>query len=290
MPERGEPNLALRRRLGAELRRLRKHLGLTGDEVATRLGWPSSSKLSRIELGQTGLKQADLDSLLDLYRVTGVHHDDLVALANESRMAGLASRKSLPGEHVTIAEDEADAESIRIWQPQIVPGLFQVERYTRALFERWVAMFAIPYGEVDRRIEARRLRQRILTRKPAPLLKAVIDESVLHRKVGDAATMREQLRHMAALSELPHINLRILPLDSGHVGGSSPFNYFKFRPIHAVPRADVVAVEHLLGTLYLQEENDTHRYSVVFEAMHEHAQGEEESRDLLHAAVGRWNL
>lgn len=289
MPERGGPNIARRRRLGAELRRLRNHAGLTGDEVAERLGWPSSSKLSRIELGQTGLKQADLVGLLDIYDVAGAYRDELNALAEESRRAGIASRKSLPGDHVTIAEDEADAESIRIWQPQIVPGLFQVESYTRALFERWVVMFAIPYGEVDRRIEARKLRQRILTRKPAPLLTAVIDESVLRRKVGDAATMREQLRHMAALSELPHIDLRILPLDSGHVGGPAPFNYFRFRRIHAVPRADVVAVEHLLGTLYLEDENDSHRYGIVFDAMLEHAQDEEVSRDLLHAAVDRWN-
>ena len=70
MPERGSPNLARRRRLAAELRRLRELAGLTGDEATDRLGWPSSSKLSRIELGKTGLKQADLQSLLSLYDVT----------------------------------------------------------------------------------------------------------------------------------------------------------------------------------------------------------------------------
>ncbi len=288
MPERGEPNLALRRRLGAELRRLRKHIGLTGDEVASRLGWPSSSKLSRVELGQVGLKQPDLERLLDLYRVTGTNRDELTALAEESRRAGLASRQSLPGVHVTIAEDEAEAESIRIWQPQIVPGLFQTESYARALFERWVVMFAIPYGEVDRRIEARKLRQRILTGEPAPLVTAVIDESVLHRRVGDASVMHEQLEHIGVLSRLANIDVRILTLDSGHIGASGPFSYLRFRRIHAIPRVDSVAVEHLTGTQYLEDETNTHQYSTVFEWLLTHSLDQQESRSLLDAALARW--
>jgi hypothetical protein len=268
---------------------LREDAGFTGDEATEHLGWPSSSKLSRIELGRTGLKQPDLESLLDLYRVTAPHRDDLIALAKESRRAGLASRKSLPGEHVAIAEDEAEAESIRIWQPQVAPGLFQIENYARALFKRWVVMFAVPPGEVERRVEARRLRQRILARERAPQVTAIIDESVLYRKVGDASVMREQLLHMVTLTELPHIGIRILPLDGETVGGAGPFTYLRFRRVHAVPRADVVAVEHLTGTHYLEDEIDTHEYSIVFESLLAQSLGERESRALLNAAVGRWS-
>lgn len=290
MPERGGPNLARRRRLAAELRRLREDAGLTGDEATERLGWPSSSKLSRIELGRTGLKQADLESLLDLYRVPGDRRDDLVALAEESRRAGLAQTKGrrLPSEHITIAEDEADAESIEIWHPLIFSGLFQIEAYTRALFEAQAPMFALPPEGVDRRIEARRLRQQILTRNRTPLVTAVIDESVLHRRVGDASVMHEQLRHMAALSELPHIHLRILPLDGQHIVGAGPFNYLRFRRIHAVPRDDVVAVEYLTGTLYLEDETDTYQYRLVFGALLEHALDKHDSRSLLTTAADRW--
>ncbi len=291
MPERGGPNLARRRRLAAELRRLREQAGFTGDEATERLGWPSSSKLSRIELGRTGLKQPDLDSLLDLYRVTGTHRDDLVALAEESRRAGLgkASDRRLPDEHIAIVHDEAEAESIGIWEPQLVHGLFQVEGYTRALLDAWVTMFSLPSGEVERRIEARRLRQQVLTREPPPLLTAVIDESVLSRRIGDASTMCEQFQHMAALSRLPHIDIRILPLDGVHVAGAGPFKYLKFRRIHAVPRGDIVAVEYLTGTQYLDDESDTHHYSVVFESLLQHALDEQDSQDLLGLAASRWN-
>jgi transcriptional regulator with XRE-family HTH domain len=291
VPERGGPNLARRRRLAAELRRLREDAGFTGDEATERLGWPSSSKLSRIELGRTGLKQPDLECLLDLYGVAGKRREDLVALAKESRRAGLAGGpgRGLPGEHVAMAENEADAESISIWEPQLAPGLFQIESYARALFEGRAAMFSIPPGEIDRRIETRRLRQQVLTRKPPPLLTVVIDESVLRRKVGDASVMREQLQHIADLSELPHIDLRILPLDGEHTSGPGPFNYLRFRRVHAVPRVDIVAVEHLTGTQYVEDETDTYQYSVVFDSLLARALGGVESRELLLAAVGRWS-
>jgi Domain of unknown function (DUF5753)/Helix-turn-helix domain len=292
VPERGGPNLARRRRLAAELRRIREEdAGFTLDEATEHLGWPSSSKLSRIELGRTGLKQPDLESLLDLYGVTGRHRDDLVALAEESRRAGSAkaSSKRLPGEHVASAEDEADSESIWMWEPLVVPGLFQTEAYARALFDIWVAMFSLPPGEVDRRIEARYLRQQVLTRVPAPLVTAILDESVLTRRVGGAAVMHEQLQHLATLAELPHIEFRILPLDGEHIGGAGPFKYLRFRRIHTVPRNDIVKIEHLTGMLSLEDEADTHEYSVVFESLRTHSLGEQESGTLLHAAVAHWN-
>ena len=65
----GSPNVR-RRRLAAELRRLRERAGFIGEEVARRLEW-STSKISRLERGQSGVKRTDLRRLLDLYRVDG---------------------------------------------------------------------------------------------------------------------------------------------------------------------------------------------------------------------------
>jgi transcriptional regulator with XRE-family HTH domain len=287
VPERGSPNLARRRRLAAELRRLREQAGLTGDEAVIRLGWASSSKLSRIELGRTGLKPADLESLLDLYEVTGAHRKDLATLAEESRKAGAAQalNRGLPEDHVAFAEDEAEAESIWIWEPQVIPGLLQVESYARARLQGWVTMFSLPAGEVDRRIATRRLRQEVLARVPPIRLTAVIDESVLRRRVGDVPTMYEQLKHVAAVSELPHIEVRIVPLSAEHLVGGGPFNYLKFRQIHAVPRDDVVVLEHLTGMQHIEGESDTHKYNVVFGSLLESALPQRESRELIKAVA-----
>ena len=57
-----------RRRLAAELRRLRHETGLSIEDVTTGLGW-QPSKLSRIENRQVGISTADLRKLLVAYKV-----------------------------------------------------------------------------------------------------------------------------------------------------------------------------------------------------------------------------
>lgn len=283
MAERGSPNLARRRRLALELRRLRERSGLTGDDVASRLNWQSRSKLSRIEKGESGLKQADLESLLTLYKVTSAHREELIALAEESRRSGPldATGMRLPGEYVAFLEAEADAESIRIWEPQLVPGLFQVEGYTRALLQAWATRFPVPAGEVNRRVEARRLRKEVLTRNPPPQLTAVIDESVLRRRIGEKSVMNEQLEHLLRISELPNVELRVLPLLSDHLIAPTPFNYLRFRQIHDVALDDMVAVETLAGMEDVEGEQETHQYLYAFESLKDSALNVAESCTLI---------
>ena len=283
MPERRSPNLARRRRLAAELRRLREREGITGEQATELLGWPHSSKLNRIELAKTGLKPADLLSLLDLYHVNSARRAELTALAEESRRSGAiqAPGMRIPGEQVAFLEAEADAESIGIWEPMVVPGLFQTAKYSRALLQAWVIRFALPAGEVDRRVAARRLRQEILTRDPPPQVSAVIDESVLRRRIGEPPVMREQLGHLVAISELPNVDLRILPLDGEHMVATGPFNYLKFRQLHEVPLGDIVMYENLTRMDDIEEEDDVHQYKVAFESLTSGALGPEQSRALI---------
>ena len=287
MPARGYPNLARRRRLAAELRRLREHVGLAEDQATERLGWSSNSKLSRIELGKSGVKQADLQSLLDLYKVAGDHRAELTALAEESRKSGQfqSAGMRLPGELIAFLEAEADAESIWVWEPLIVPGLLQTEDYTRAILQAWVDKFSLPPGEVDRRVEARRVRQEVLTRDPPVHLSVVLDESVLRRRIGGATVMHEQLERLVALSELAHIEVRILPLDSEHLVGTGSFNYLRLGPIHGVRQNDFVAFDHLTGMDDVEDEGDVHQYKVVFESLMNNALGPNETRTLITAVA-----
>ncbi len=289
MADRGGPNLARRRRLAAELRRLRERSGLTGDDVASRLRWRSTSKLSRIEHGQTGLKEADLEGLLNLYEVTNDHRAELIALAEESRGSGSAKAVGprLPEVHVALGTAEADAESVWIWEPQIFPGLFQVEEYTHALLDAWVTRFSLPHGEVDRRVEAFRLRQEVLNRDPPLQIAAVIDESVLHRRVGKPRVMHRQLMHLATVSELPHVEIRVLPLSAEHLVATGAFNYLRFRPIHDIPFDDMVAVEKLTEIEYVETEEDSNQYRVAFESLLSSALSAGETRELLTSVASR---
>ena len=97
---------------------------------------------------------------------------------------------------------EEQATQLLSFQPSLVPGLLQTERYAQTVLST--------EGEVA----ARLARQKILDDENPPILVALLDESVLHRKVGDAAIMYEQLMHLGELARRSHIRIHILPLSA----------------------------------------------------------------------------
>ena len=276
---------ARQRRLANELRRLRRRARLTGKDVSTRFGW-SEAKLSRIENGLARVKSEDLDGFLDLYEVSGPRRAELVALAQESREAGPLEALEVPEPHLRVMQTESDAEAMWVWEPQVIPGLLQTEDYTRAVLQLWLAVFARPAAEMERRVETGRVRQNVLSRDPPLELSFVIDESVLLRRIASPPVMRAQLAHLAEISERPHMEVRVLPLSGKQVVGTGAFNYFRFPRIHGVPLPDTVAFEHLQGTSFIDDEQDVNIYRIVFTALRENSLSPAASRDTL-ARVAR---
>jgi transcriptional regulator with XRE-family HTH domain len=283
VPDHGSPTVR-RRRLAAELRRLREHAGFLGEEAAARLGW-SASKLSRIETSKTGVKQNDLRMLLDLYRVGEGHRAEVLALARESAKApasvddaAIATFQAGYGAFVY-----AEAEAIRLWnwEPQLVPGLLQTESYAREVMRGWYSMFNLPPGELDIQVEARMKRQQVLVQDQPLDFSTVIDESVIRRRFGDNSVMRRQLQRLAESSDLPNVEIRVLPLDGSHPVGTAPFTYMQFPQEHEVPQPDIVYVEQLDNNYYIGDMTDTNKYRVAFEHLRLEALNPAESKDLI---------
>ncbi len=285
MPDPGGQSVR-RRRLAAELRRLRERAGLTGDEVAERLGW-SGSKISRIELNRIGVKLADIRKLLDVYGVSPEHREDLQALANEPVGTGLleVQPSALTAELSTLIDEETEAKSVWTWEPQLVPGLLQTESYARAVIAGWTAIMPTPREEVERRVEARLARQRLLTRDPPLELLTVIDESVLHRNIGGSSVMRDQLEHMVAVSRRPNVRLQILALGGDHPIGTGSFNYMQFTQQHDIPLNDIVNVEQLARNYHIYQESETLQYQVAFRRLTALALSPDESRAVIVRAI-----
>jgi transcriptional regulator with XRE-family HTH domain len=281
MPDQGSQTVR-RRRLAAELRRLRERAGLTGDEAAATLNW-SGSKISRIELNRIGVKRDDLDKLLDLYKVESPYREELQALASESSKTGRlrAVVAGLPTDYAEYVSAEDEARSIWNWEPLIVPGLLQTEDYTRAVMAGYQSMFRIPPGDAERRIVLRRMRQQLLTREPPLQLSFVIDESVLRRRFGSNSAMHGQLLRVTEVSEMPNVDIRILPLGGEHPTTPAAFSYMQFPQVHDVPLRDIVSIEHLTGSYELEDEEQTFRYRVTFEGLLEKSLDPSESRDLI---------
>ena len=260
---------------------------MTGEEVADRLGW-SGSKLSRIELHRIGVKRNDVRDLLNLYGVDDTHRNELLALADESKQRNWLEvvTANFAPEHAAYFHAEAEARSIWNWEPQVVPGLLQTPEYARAVMQLWLKMFPGPQKEADRRVESRLVRQQLLIRDPPLELSVVIDESVLHRRFGDRAVMHQQLLRLAESSELPNVSVRIHLLDGADSSlPTAAFSFMQFPQIHDVPMSDIVSVEHLDGSFYIEEEEQTFRYRVAFEYLTGKSLDPEKSRALIRATA-----
>ena len=116
-----------RRRLAQELRQLREAAGLTIDEVAQRLEGMSPAKISRIETARVGVQPRDVMDLLDQYGIEGTHREDLLTLTREARQQGWwHSYSDVLSEGTEMwAGLEAEAESIRTFDVQVIHGLLQ---------------------------------------------------------------------------------------------------------------------------------------------------------------------
>lgn len=91
---------------------------------------------------------------------------------------------------------------LRLWQPMIVPGLFQTAGYARALF----VAAGSDEDQADGLVTARLDRQAILDRAGPPHVVTVLDEAVLHRLIGSPQIMADQLGFLAERATLAHVS------------------------------------------------------------------------------------
>jgi transcriptional regulator with XRE-family HTH domain len=278
---RGPSPTVRRRRLAAELRRLREAAELTIDEVGEKLEC-SASKISRIETGHVGVTPRDVRDMLEVYGIEDDGREALVQLAREARKKGWwhAYNEVFTGAFVGL---ESDASSLHTHQALLVPGLLQTAGYTRAVVRATRPDAA--EAEVERRVEARVTRQKLLTDAHPPEYWAVIDEAVLCRTVGGPAVMREQLERLVEVAALPHVTLQVVPFEAGaHAGMDSPFLILGF-PEQADP--DVVYVEYTTTGVYLEQQSDVHRYTLMFDHLRAAALKPDDTVEMVKRAADR---
>jgi transcriptional regulator with XRE-family HTH domain len=252
-----------RRRLGAELRRLREEAGLTIDRVAEALEC-SQSKVSRIETGQVSASPRDVRDMLALYRVSDTQREAMVQIAREARQPGWWQKfLDVPDGVPAYVGLEAAATSIDVYMSLIVPALLQTADYARAVIG--TVRPDLPPAEIDRRVELRLRRQALLDQDRPPRLRVLLDDTVLWRPVGGPAVMAAQRRRLLEDAARPAVTIRVLPVaDGAHAGMDGPFTIFGFP---AVAERDVVALDSAADALYLESPEDLRRYRRVFELL-----------------------
>lgn len=246
------------RRLMREVKRLRESSGMGPDEAARRLDF-SKSKLYRIENGKSRIDADDLEDMLDLYDVRSPERDALVMLGRDSRRRGwwTTYKDVFTGSYVGL---EYEAARIQV-ASHIVPGLFQTPEYARAVIAE--TRPALDPAEVGRRVVARTARQQaVLERDSAPDIHVVLDEAALHRRVGGAEVMVQQLADLGKVSAQPGITVQVVPFAAGASAAlEGDFVILAFPDPEDPP---VAYAEGLFGDLYLESKEELDRYSLAW--------------------------
>ena len=290
---------AARRQLGNLLRILRDRVGLRLDQAGDHIQ-RSTATLSRLENGKSVPRLVDVRALLDLYAETEAdaisqdERDRVMLLAADSRQQAWFDpfRDVITGgmtqDHMQrYVEWETDAEEIITYQAETVPGLLQTRRYAQALAD----LFFPDSTPTQRKrfIDFRMARQGVLKRRPAPLeLRVTLRELALHRVLGSASIMAEQLKKLAdeLRNGLENVDIRIVP-DRLVIPEAlrGPFTVLRLPDQDEGDGDGLVYLEGAGGGEYLQNAEAVERYRKDFATLWAASMSREDSLRLVEEVI-----
>ncbi|MGH3389879.1 MAG: helix-turn-helix domain-containing protein [Actinomadura sp.] len=195
----------LLRNFGAVLRAHREAAGLSRPQLAEALGC-KSGWIEKLETAQKPPSEATADDL-DTYFDTGPART-FWTMWREIKREG--KHLTAPPGFDKYTELEAEADAIRKFDAQLVPGLLQTPAYARAMWATRQTLDA-----VEDHVAARMERQEHLAHNKNPRMWFVLDEAALRRPVGGPKVMREQLEQLIEIATAnPRVEIRVLPFSS----------------------------------------------------------------------------
>jgi transcriptional regulator with XRE-family HTH domain len=215
-------------RFGRVLHRQRRMTGMTQERLSRTLGI-SSSYLSNIERGRkppTGQLLAAMDHALE----TG---------GKLTRLWEELSDNGQPAWLGVLADLEREATMILECQTHVIPPLLQTEAYAHK-----IATDVAPWstdGEIQASIAAKMERGRWFANSAIPVYWAVIEETVIRRRVGSYTIMREQLAYVLEKVRSARVKLQVIPLENA----SHPTLSGSFKIISTESSPDVVYAESI---------------------------------------------
>lgn len=201
------------RALGARLREMRKDAGLSGRMLAAGTG-QHFTRISKIENGVQAPSDRDIR---DWCRVCGAEEQvpDLIATARavhsaylEFRRQARAGMKRVLGAHTLRLYEGANA--FRIYEHNVIPGLFQTAAYCAAMLSFWIGFLNAP-GDLDAAVAARMERQRVIYQASKRFV-VVLEEQALRTWFGTAEIQAGQLGRLLEVMSVPTVSLGIIPM------------------------------------------------------------------------------
>jgi transcriptional regulator with XRE-family HTH domain len=209
--------------MGARLREIRKDAGLTARALAAAAGWPNHTRVSKLEHGVQSPSDQDIR---DWCRACGAVQQvpDLIATARATESAYLefqrqarAGMKRVLGAHALSLYERTSR--FRIYEHNVIPGLFQTAAYCAAMLSFWIGFLETP-GDLDAAVAARMERQKIIF-QPGKRFDVVLEEQALRTWFGTAEIQAGQLGRLLEMMAVPTISLGIIPLMTERAAVSS---------------------------------------------------------------------
>jgi transcriptional regulator with XRE-family HTH domain len=199
--------------LGARLREIRKDAGLSGRALATATG-QHFTRVSKIENGVQPPSDQDIREWCQACAAES-QIPDLIATARavhsaylEFRRQARAGMRRVLGAHTAGRYERTSV--FKIYEHNVIPGLFQTAAYTAAMLSFWIGFLGVP-NDLDAAVAARMERQQVLF-QPGKHFSVVLEEQALQTWFGTAGTQREQLTWLLEVISMPMVSLGIIPL------------------------------------------------------------------------------
>lgn len=269
---------ARRTRLGAELRKLRERAGLTTTQAADLLG-TSAGQLSNMEVARFGVSADRVRVAAHTYSCTNQALIEALVDMTGDRKRGWWEeyREILPPKLLDLAEIEHHGTSLQAAHSIHIPGLLQTVDHAREIYRQAVPEISPP--EIEHRVSYRVKRQAVLYRDDAVPYRALIHEAALRMRFGGPDIARTQLRHLLAVSEHPHVSLRVIPFSATYYPGSGQSVYYVRGP---VPALDTAQLDQSHGPVFIDSEAQLAQYRLLLERLDAAALPPDQSRDLIH--------
>jgi transcriptional regulator with XRE-family HTH domain len=265
-------------RLGIALREAREARKITQTQAGKAVGH-SQAWLQKFETAQTiKVKMSDLNTLLDLYGLTGAEAEELRQFARtpfDERGVWVDTSKA-PVWWSRYQEIERKAKVIKAFHLDAQDGLIQSEAYMRRQFELYDV-------DIETQTRARLTRQKAMFEQASPPdCTFVLSEACLRRTMGDPAMMITQLKHLIKLSERPYITILVMPFDAPFQSSSYGFTFMQF---NQGDMGDFVSINYEVGSATIDDEEALRVFQRRWELVRSAALGEHDSRKFIRAVL-----
>jgi transcriptional regulator with XRE-family HTH domain len=221
-----EWGLAVIATVGRQLKLRREAVGMRAAEFGKAVGY-GEDLVYKIEGGKRIPRPEYLDRADEVLGAGGL----LSAMKEDVK------KVRYPKQVRDLAQMEAKAIEIGVYECNSVHGLLQTPDHARALFE--AAQPPYSQDDVDRMVAARLARKSVFDRDPAPSLHFALEEAVVRRPVGGTMVWRQQLEHLLEVGRLRNVTLQVMPTSTdAHPGLDGKIELLKFPDGTAVGRSD----------------------------------------------------